>query len=95
LTDDHHDPELCRRLVMKLHDGIDIHFIEGTEYPDYCCDPVASWMLEQRMVELGWEYRNHRKESGFVKPNYPSSWMRGANRLHATALAADAIEVKS
>jgi hypothetical protein len=69
----------------------------ATKPYDYCCNPAHSWMLEEKM-KLEWGYRFE------MQPLLPmavrcfpfkdfENWqdypvISGANRLHATALAA-------
>jgi len=102
----HLDGGLTRHMapccMMRWHNK---GYVIAISDPDFCCNPKASWMLEQRMAELGWFYeaeydtarfgpkpsqRDHLvKYTGKPIPTQPN-WVMGNNRLHATALAADA-----
>lgn len=66
------------------------------DVPDYCCDPVASWLLEQKMAEMGYFYHNDTEDKQAMfwnRKDTPGNilitvWKDSGNRLHATALAA-------
>jgi len=101
-----YDPQL-ERFPDYLLEGRKIRGDPEDEW-DPCCNPVHSWMLEQKMAELGWSYdwisfeaiqegqKSHLGDAFFQKDDGSKEKyvMIGANRLHATALAADSIHTK-
>lgn len=102
----HHNPDLCWRLAANIMDFTEeqIHrYVPGAE-PDYCCDSRQSWMLEQKMAELGGLchiqtlYTDEEKTSTYCKATFTGlmiGFVNGANPFHAKALAAEAALIKS
>ncbi len=101
---DHHDAELCKRLaknVMGWHEftwrGGPTVWMDGTEEEaapidwDPCCNPAHSWLLEQKMADLGWEYRAFQGAASFHKGMDIIPLFEAANRLASTAVAADEV----
>lgn len=98
MVEKHHDGELCKRLAETL-DLVRKEIGAIERYPDFCCDPVASWMLEQKILDMGLTISTHSDPSEFSVTLWRSTehspdetWEEiGANRLHATALAVDKV----
>jgi len=75
---------ICASIEMAI-----AHELES-RYWDPCCNPNHSWMLEQKMEELGWFYEYGDDIANFFKRGNYHVGKIGVNRLHATTLAADA-----
>jgi len=81
-----HDAALCKRLAEKL-DLVRKEIDAIERYPDFCCEYGHGGLLEKEMAQLGWKYSWSGAEAHFTTGER-YYYTHGANRLHASALAA-------
>jgi hypothetical protein len=104
MTEDHHDPDLCKRLATKVMGWTKTsehgrYWLEGgrpvviAKNWDPCCNPAHSVMPRDKLVQQGWTFEMSYDTDdcvAFFWKSLSDNEGRSTNPEHATSLAAKA-----